>query len=167
MDIILGALLIIGLIKGWKNGLFVEITSVIAVIAAFYGAMHFSYLIGDFLGEKFNWTPAYINIAAFILTYLATLVGVHLLSRILTRVANFTMLGTLNQIAGGVFGMVKVAVILGALLVYLERANQTIGLIEPEIFEQSFLYEPIKETGGFIFSGVLEPELLEEYLPNL
>ena len=167
LDLILGGLMLFGLIRGWKNGLFVEIASVIAVIVAFYGAMHFSYLIGDYLSDKLSWNASYIKIASFVLTYLAILVGVHLLGKILTRVASLTMLGSLNRIAGSVFGLVKVAVILGALLIYLERANQRLELIEMDRIEQSFFYKPLKEIGAFIFSRVLEPELLQEYMPKV
>ena len=165
LDIIIGGLLAVGFVLGWKNGFFVEITSVIAVIVALYGTIHFSYLLGDYLGEKLQWDASYIKITAFILTFIAILVGVHLLAKVLTRVAKFTMLGLLNRLAGGVFGLVKVAVILGALLAFLERANQPLDFIEPEIFEESIFYEPLKETGSFTFARVLEPELLEEYLP--
>ena len=47
LDIVLGLLLIYGLYKGLKNGLFVEIASIIALIAGLYGAIHFSYIAGD------------------------------------------------------------------------------------------------------------------------
>ncbi len=75
------------------------------------------------------------------------------------------MLGMLNRLAGGVFGLVKVAVILGAMLAYLERADLPLHLIDPESFDNSILYGPVKETGAFVFSRVLEPEFLEEFVP--
>ena len=56
--------MLFGLIRGWKNGLFVEIASVIAVIVAFYGAMQFSYLIGDYLSGKLRWDAGCIKIAS-------------------------------------------------------------------------------------------------------
>ncbi|MEJ2163289.1 MAG: CvpA family protein [Robiginitalea sp.] len=166
LDIVLGVLLAYGLIMGLKNGFLVEIASVVALIAAIYGAIHFSYLLGDYLSEQLNWEPSYIKIVSFILTFLGIVFGVYLLGKFLTKIADFAMLGLLNRLAGGIFGIVKVAVILGALLIYLERANLPLHLIEPETFEKSVLYGPIKETGAFVFSKVLEPEFLEEFLPE-
>ncbi len=54
LDIVLGALLAYGLYRGVRNGFLVEIASVIALIVGIYGAIHFSYITGDYLGE--NWT---------------------------------------------------------------------------------------------------------------
>jgi membrane protein required for colicin V production len=165
LDIILGGLLAFGFYKGWKNGVLVEIASVVALIAAFYGAIHLSYIASGYLSEQLDWNETFIKITAFAVTFLAILFGVNLLGKLLSKVADFALLGMLNRIAGGIFGMVKVAITLGVLLSFLERANQPLDLIAPEFFEQSVLYEPIKEAGGFVFSGVLEPEFLREYNP--
>lgn len=165
LDIILASLLAYGLYRGWKNGIFVEVASILAIIAAFYGAIHFSYLVSDYLSQQLDWNETAVKITAFILTFLAMLFGVHLLAKLLTKVADFAMLGMINKIAGGIFGLVKVAIILGALLSFLERANQPLDLIAPDVFENSILYEPIKESGSLVFSGVLEPESILDYNP--
>lgn len=164
LDIILAVLLAYGLFRGLKNGFFVEIASVIALIAGIYGAIHFSYLTSDYLNQRLDWDASYIKITAFIITFIAIVVAVHLLGKVLTRIADFAMLGLLNRIAGGIFGLVKVAVILGALLIFLERASLPLHWIDPEAFEESIFYGPLKETGAFVFSKVLEPELMEEFI---
>lgn len=165
LDIILGVLLAYGLFKGLKNGFFVEIASVIALIAGIYGTIHFSYIASDYLSQRLDWDATYIKITAFIITFTAIVVAVHLLGKVLTRIADFAMLGLLNRIAGGIFGLVKVAVILGALLIFLERASLPLHLIDPEAFEESIFYGPLKETGAFIFSTILEAESLK--IPEL
>lgn len=164
LDIILAVLLAYGLFRGLKNGFFVEIASVIALIAGIYGAIHFSYLTSDYLNQRLDWDASYIKITAFIITFIAIVVAVHLLGKVLTRIADFAMLGLLNRIAGGIFGLVKVAVILGALLIFLERASLPLHWIDPEAFEESIFYGPLKETGAFVFSKVLEPELMGEFM---
>ncbi|MGI9552481.1 MAG: CvpA family protein [Aurantibacter sp.] len=156
LDIILGLLLLWGLWKGLKNGLFVEIASIVALIAGIFGAIHFSYYAGDYLSKNMDWDERYINIAAFAITFIIIVLAVHLLGKFLTKIADFAMLGLLNKIAGAIFGALKVAVILGALLVFIDRANNSLGLIKNETVQQSALYEPIKEIGEFIFSTVLK-----------
>ena len=52
LDIVLAALLLFGLIKGLMKGLFVEVASLIALIAGIYGAIHFSAFAFDFLEPK-------------------------------------------------------------------------------------------------------------------
>ena len=156
LDIVLGLLLLYGLYKGFKNGLFVEIASIIALIAGLYGAIHFSYIAGDYLSQNMEWNVRYMNITAFIITFAIIVLVVHLAAKFLTKIADFAMLGLLNKLAGAIFGALKVAVIIGALLVFFERANSSVNLVKSETLEESILYEPIKEIGALVFSKVLK-----------
>lgn len=158
IDIILGLLLLYGLYKGLTNGIFVEIASIIALVAGIYGAIHFSYVAGDYLYDHMQWDERYINIAAFIITFIIIVVAVHLAGKLLTKIADFAMLGLLNRIAGAIFGVIKVAVILGAILIFFERVNASVGIVKGEAFENSVLYEPVKEIGAFVFNAVLKGE---------
>ncbi|MEM7382563.1 MAG: CvpA family protein, partial [Bacteroidota bacterium] len=98
----------------------------------------------------------YINLTAFILTFIIIVVVVNMAGKLLTKIADFAMLGLLNKIAGGIFGAVKVAVILGALLVFLDRMNTSLNFVERDTVRESVLYEPIKDIGELIFSKVLQ-----------
>ncbi len=156
LDIVLGLLIGYGLYKGLKNGIFVEIASLIALIAGIFGAIHFSYIAGNYLHQNMQWDERYINIAAFIITFIAIVLVVHLAGKFLTKIADFAMLGLLNKIAGAIFGALKVAVILGAILIFFERVNSSVDLVKSEAFENSVLYEPVKEIGAFVFNAVLK-----------
>ena len=156
LDIVLGLLLLYGLYKGFKNGLFVEIASIIALIAGLYGAIHFSYIAGDYLSQNMEWNERYIHITAFVITFVIIVLIVHLAGKFLTKIADFAMLGLLNKLAGAIFGALKVAVIIGALLIFFERANSSVNLVHSDTLEESVLYEPIKEIGALVFSKVLK-----------
>ncbi|UJH69279.1 CvpA family protein [Allomuricauda sp. SCSIO 65647] len=158
LDIVLGIMLVWGLYKGLKNGLFVEIASLIALIAGIYGSIHFSYITADYLGENMEWNERYIKITAFIITFVIIVMVVHLAGKFLTKIADFAMLGLLNKIAGGIFGALKVAVILGAFLIFFDRMSTSLSLVNEETRQDSILYEPIKEIGAFVFSLVLNKE---------
>lgn len=156
IDIILGLLLAYGLYKGLKNGLFVELASLIALVAGIFGAIHFSYIAGDYLAQNMKWDERYIKITSFVITFIAIVIMVNFAGKFLTKIADFAMLGLLNKLAGGLFGVLKVAVILGALLIFIEKVNSSVGLLKNESLENSVLYEPIKEIGAFVFSAVLQ-----------
>ena len=157
-DIVVGILLVWGLFKGLKNGLFVEIASLLALIVGLYGAIHFSYVTGDYLKEQVNWSETYVKIAAFLITFFLIVVLIHFAGKFLTKIADFAMLGLLNKIAGGVFGALKTAIILGALLIFFERLTDTFNFVDEETKKSSIFYEPIKEIGALVFSFVLEEE---------
>ena len=112
LDIILGIVLVLGLFKGLKNGLLIEIASLIALILGVYGAIHFSYYAVDFLNEKVDWSEHAINLTAFAVTFIIIVVVITLAGRLLTKVASLAMLGIVNRILGGVFGLLKSAFIL-------------------------------------------------------
>jgi membrane protein required for colicin V production len=155
LDIVLGILLLVGLYKGFKNGLFIELASLIALIAGIFGAIHFSYITGDYLEQHMNWDKQYINISSFVITFIIIVIAVHYAGKLLTKVADFAMLGFLNKLAGAIFGALKVAVILGAIIIFFDSINNNITILNNEIKKESKLYEPIKEVGRFIFSKVL------------
>lgn len=158
IDIVLGILLIWGLYKGLKNGLFVELASLIALIAGIYGSIHFSYIAGDYLSQNMYWNDSYIKIASFLITFIAIVLIVHFAGKLLTKVADFAMLGLLNKIAGAIFGALKVAVILGALLIFLEKATSSFSFVNKETQTDSILYKPIRDIGALVFSAIFQEE---------
>ncbi len=154
LDIVLGILLVWGLYKGLTNGLFVELASLVALIAGIFGSIHFSYIAADYLSQNMDWNPRYIKITSFIITFIAIVLLVHFAGKLLTKIADFAMLGLLNKIAGGIFGALKVAIILGALLVFFEKATASLNFINEETKKESILYQPVRDIGAFVFNTV-------------
>lgn len=161
LDIILGILLLLGLWKGFNNGLLVELASILALIAGIYGAIHFSYIAGDYLTQQMNWEERYVNLTAFVITFIVIVIAVHFAGKLLTKVANIALLGLLNKIAGAIFGALKVVVILGAILVFFNRVNSNLKFVSEEAQNQSILFNPIKEIGAVVFDTILREELPE------
>ena len=158
IDIILGLLLLYGLYKGVRNGLLVEIASILALVAGLYGAIHFSYLVGDYMALHFDWNEKTMSLVSFILTFFIIVILVVLAAKFLTKIAELAMLGLLNRIAGGLFGLLKVGIILGALLIFLESVNKGLRLYDEEVQQNSVLYQPIRNLGNLIFSAVIKSD---------
>lgn len=160
LDILLGIPLVWGLWKGLKNGLFMEIASIVALIAGIYGAIHFSYITGDYLSEHLEWDEHNMSIIAFVVTFVLIIIIVHLAGKLLTKVANFAMLGLLNKIAGAIFGTLKIAILLGAALIFFDRMDSTLNIMDENTKKESMLYQPIKDIGALIFDKVLKNNML-------
>src|SRR5690606_13875579 len=156
LDIVIGILLIWGLYKGLINGLFVELASLAALIAGIYGAIHFSYYIGERLSDSLDWDPRYISITAFVITFFIIILLVNFAGRFLTKMANFAMLGFLNKLAGGIFGCLKAAVVMGALLIFVEKVSTPLGVDREGTAAGSILYHPVRDLGALVFSYVLD-----------
>ncbi|MBT8285829.1 MAG: CvpA family protein [Flavobacteriaceae bacterium] len=158
IDIVLGLLLLYGLIKGVKNGLVIEIASILALVAGLYGAIHFSYIVGNYLASHWDWNERTMSLVSFIITFFIIVIAVITAAKLLTKIAEFAMLGLLNKIAGGLFGALKVAIILGALLIFLESVNKSLRLVNEDTKSESVLYEPIRNIGELVFSAVIEKD---------
>lgn len=154
-DIILTALLLFGFIRGLLKGLFVELASLLSLIVGVYGAIHFSYFIGDFLKDSVDWDERYISIVAFAVTFIVIVIVISLLGKLFTKIANFAALGILNKLLGGVFGAVKIGLILSVLLIVFDKLNSTIPFVNKENTEDSVLYEPVKGLAPMIFPDFL------------
>ncbi|SEP88450.1 membrane protein required for colicin V production [Hyunsoonleella jejuensis] len=156
IDIILGALMLFGLIRGFMKGLFVEVASLAALVAGVYGAIHFSNFAAEFLMEKVSWDEKYINIVAFAITFIIIVVAIALAGKALTKLANFAALGILNKILGGVFGGLKIGLILSVVLIVFDGLNKTIPFASAEDLEESVLYKPVKSLAPTIFPNILK-----------
>lgn len=158
IDIILGVLILYGLIKGFINGFFIEVASLIALIAGVFGAIHFSYIAGNYLALRLDWNEDYINLAAFAITFVAILLGVSLIGKLLTKLADLAALGLINKIMGSVFGALKFIVIVGGLLIFISRLQVNLPVLNASGTSSSILYTPVKEMGNLVFQFILKDE---------
>jgi len=154
-DIIIAVVLIFGFIRGLMKGLFVEVASLAALIAGIYGAIHFSYFVGDFLSSKVNWNEQYITLASFAITFAIIVLVISLLGKLLTKLADFAYLGWINKALGGVFGALKLALILSVVLMVFDKFNNTIPFVDEGQKEQSILYEPVRKLAPMLFPKLI------------
>lgn len=162
LDIIILALLLFGLINGFRNGFFVEVASLVALVAGIYGAIHFSNYAADFLMDKVDWNEKAVNITAFAITFIVIVLVIALAGKALTKLADFAALGILNKLLGGIFGLLKMIVILSVVLIIFDSLNKTLPFTDKEDLEDSMLYSPIKSLVPSIFPIILEKKSTEE-----
>lgn len=150
IDIILAAFLVWGLVKGLRNGLFVELASLISLFIGIYIAVKFSYLVRSAVGSVVSWSPKTVQVAAFVLTLIAVVIAIHLLAKFMTGVAGFVFVGWLNTLGGGLFAVIKTALLLGIVLSLFQKVNLNNMLISKETQDKSLLFNPIVKTSEFL-----------------
>ena len=144
IDIVLGILLIIAAVRGFIKGFIVELASLAALILGIWGAIYLSRFTASFLEGTFGWKTEHLSLIAFIITFLLILMLVHILGNILTKIVDALALGLLNHLAGLLFGVLKMALILSVILLFFDRMDEEAHLISPDTKEQSQVYEPLK-----------------------
>ena len=154
LDIILGVLLAFALYKGVRNGLFVELASLVSLLGGIYFAIKFSSFIKELLAGFVKWNPNTIQVVAFILTFLLVVIGISLLGKFLTGIADFAFLGWLNKIGGGFFRVLKTILIIGIVFKVFEKINYHNFLAKKETLDKSIFYNPIQKTAGFMYPSI-------------
>jgi len=164
LDIILGSLILLGLIRGLMRGLFVELASITALIVGIYGAIHFSDYAAAFLENRVSWEEKYINITAFAITFVILVLAIALAGKALTKIADFAALGILNKLLGAIFGALKAGFILSVILIILTKTNKTIPFLDDDTLETSVLYAPVKSLVPMVFPSIedIKQEIEEE-----
>lgn len=156
IDIVFAVLLCYALYKGIKNGLFVELASLIALVAGIFVAIKFSYLVKSILEPKVTWEPKYIEIIAFALTFIFVVVLIHLSAKLLTKIADFAYLGWINKLAGAIFSALKTILLLSIVILLFEKVNINNTLVKQETLDKSIFYNPTKEISAFLYPKIEE-----------
>ena len=84
MDLVFGGLIAYGGFKGFRKGVIVELTSLLALVLGIYGAIHFSGYVAEQLTSYIDWDKRYVDLASFGLTSVGIIFGVSLLGKMLT-----------------------------------------------------------------------------------
>ena len=153
-DIIIGGLLCFSLYKGIRNGLFVEMASFFSLILGIYIAIKFSDIVKNILSGWLHWNPYTIQVFAFILTFIVVVIGIYMLGKFLTSVADFAFMGWMNSLGGGFFRVLKTILIIGIFLKIFEKINYHNYKKKKETLDKSIFFNPIQKISGFIFPSI-------------
>lgn len=156
IDIVFAVLLCLALYKGIKNGLFVELASLIALLAGIFVALKFSGFAKSILENNVSWNPKYIEITAFALTFIVVLIGIHLSAKLLTKIADFAFLGWVNKLAGAGFSMLKTILTLSIVILLFEKINVNNMITSQETLDESIFYNPVKKVSEFVYPKIEE-----------
>lgn len=163
LDAIIIILLGIGLIKGFIDGLIVEITEILALVLGIIFAIHFSGWTAAKLSDYFDLQVSWLGILAFSVTFIVVVIAVNLLGRFLDKVVRAAALGFFLRITGAIFGVIKVALILSVVFVFINTVNQKIKILPEKVTSGSNLYNPIADIAPTIFPIVEGGNLLDSF----
>jgi membrane protein required for colicin V production len=154
LDIVLAIFLAYGLIRGIWNGFFCELASMLSLLVGIYAAIKFSAFMREFLIKHVSWNPQNVRIAAFVLTFIVVVIGITLLAKFFTTVANFSGLGLFNKLFGGVIGVIKMALIISIVLNLFAKLNSGEALADKKTTDASLLYNPIRKMAAWFYPSL-------------
>ncbi|MFY9153876.1 MAG: CvpA family protein [Prolixibacteraceae bacterium] len=151
IDIVLGILLIIAAVQGFRKGFIVELASLAALVLGIWGGIKFSDWTADFITRNTGFDSKYLSIIAFFVTFIAIVVLIHILGKVIDNAVKAVALGFLNRLAGIIFGVLKAAVILSIFLLLFDTIDENVHLLPARQKTESKVYTPLKQLVPTLF----------------
>lgn len=163
IDFVIVALLVYGLIQGFIDGLIIEVAELAALVLGIWGAIHFSWWTADKLEGWFDMTSQWTGIISFAATFVGIMIVVFLIGKLLDTLLKAIALGFVVKSLGAIFGVLKVAVILSVLFVFLNTIDQKKHFLPSATINNSLFYNPIADLVPAIFPMVEGGDLIDSF----
>ena len=139
------------IITGISKGFVAQLVSLVSLIAGVWAAFHFSKPLAGWLGGFITLEPKVMNIVAFTLCVILTVLLLNLAGKAITKLLQMAALGWANRLLGFLFAIFKTALVLSVLIFIFEPLNTQFGLVKPEIIDSSVIYHALDGLADKIF----------------
>jgi membrane protein required for colicin V production len=112
LDVFIVVFLALGAYSGYKEGLFIGLLSIVAFIFAIILAFHFMNWGANLLAKQVDEMTFLLPFVAFILIFLGVILIIRGLAFLVKKTLDFTILGAVDNMAGGILGLFKTVFIL-------------------------------------------------------
>jgi membrane protein required for colicin V production len=165
IDVILVILIAWSLIKGYRKGFIIELSSLLALALGIFGAIKFADFTSIYLNQNLDLPEDYTPLIAFALTFIVIVIGVHFLARILQGLVKMVALNFFNRIGGAIFSVCKTLLILSFVLFFVESIDQKTQFIPRKQKQDSFLYYPLSGAAFDLLPSITNSTYFE-FLKN-
>ena len=123
VDIALVALILVGGFIGYRQGFLMELFSFAALILGVLGAFKLLGYAIVWLSDQFNINETILPYVAFAVVFIAILIAVKLIGKIIKVSIDKTFLGRVDQVAGAALGVLKAVFLLSVSLWLLDALD--------------------------------------------
>lgn len=149
-------------VRGFFRGFVVELASLLAVVIGIWIAVHYNARVAAWVGLEPD-----KEVIPFIITFIAVLVVVHIMAKLITKGLDMAMLGLPNKIAGTLFGALRSAFMLSVVLNILAAMASGGGIIPKGMVDGSALYRPLRAFAPAIVPALGETVWVEDAVDAL
>lgn len=149
------------LYRGFKNGLLLEVGSVLSLLVGVWIAFNFGEQFGLWLGFE----DATASVAGFVLLLIAVVLLIVVACRLLRAVINMTGLGFFDKIGGCIVSVLKTSLVLSLLLGLFIPLNNKNEWISTQKIEESLSVKYLKPLSSMVFPYIKEAK--DVYMESL
>jgi membrane protein required for colicin V production len=164
IDMFILVLLAWAIFRGITRGLIKQFSSLAALLLGIYGALKLSAYTAQQLAKYFDLNKEFLYLAAIAITFLIVFILVNLLGKLLDKMIGSTEMSFANKILGVIFSLGKTILIVGIILIYVDRIDQRVTILPKYSRENSIFFKPFTSIVQMIFP-IFEKEK-SEYIKN-
>ncbi|HEY5967792.1 MAG TPA: CvpA family protein [Chitinophagaceae bacterium] len=150
LDIIVAVILILALIKGYRQGLIVALFSLVALVIGLAAAIKLSVVAAGYIGKAVNVSDKWLPIISFAVVFLIVVLLVRLGAKFIQKTVELAMLGWVNKVGGILLYTGLYIIIFSVLLFYADQMN----FIKLETKRESVTYAYIQPWGPKLMDGL-------------
>lgn len=156
LDVILIIPILIGAWLGFRNGFILSLTTLAAFALATYAGLWFSDTVSQWIQSLLSHPGEYVPLISFSICFLAVCALVFFIGKWLHRLAKIVLLGSLDKLAGAVFGLLQFTLIVSVFMVIVDSYAAKKSPTPPEWREKSLLYKPLSGIATMLLPGLEE-----------
>ena len=123
IDIVLALLILVGAYHGYKAGFLLELFSLVAIVLGVLAGFKFMGWAMVVLGEKVHINKDVLPYVAFAVVFIAVVIVVNLLGKLVKASVDKTLLGPLDDVGGALVGLVRTTFVFSIALWIVDSLN--------------------------------------------
>jgi len=143
IDIIFLILLILAIVKGYRNGFVVAVFSLLGILVGLAAAMKFSTLVAAWLQDSTSISAHWLPFLSFVLVMVAVVLLVRLGALFIQSAMELVLLGWLNKLSGIVLYAVLYITLYSVVIFYADKMHW----LKPETVAGSVTYSFVQPWG--------------------
>ena len=149
IDLIIIAIIGFGIIRGYSKGLIIELSSFFGIFISFFIAGNVDNLLSNEISAFISVNSDLLNTISFIVIFILSYLIIIYLAKGFTKLAKVVYLGLLNSLLGGVFGGLKLLLI----LLIITKIIFSLNLLSNNIISESSIMIHLHVLSEILFSS--------------
>tara|TARA_B100000941_G_scaffold140142_1_gene99268 strand:- start:82 stop:579 length:498 start_codon:yes stop_codon:yes gene_type:complete len=149
VDLIIIAIIGFGIIRGYSKGLIIELSSFFGIFISFFIAGNVDNLLSNEISAFISVNSDLLNTISFIVIFILSYLIIIYLAKGFTKLAKVVYLGLLNSLLGGVFGGLKLLLI----LLIITKIIFSLNLLSNNVISESSIMIHLHVLSEILFSS--------------
>ena len=161
IDLLIIAIISFGVIRGYSKGLIIELSSFFGIFISFFISGNIDSLLSQQIIKFINLNLNLVNTISFIIIFILSYSLIIFFAKGFTKLAKIVYLGLLNSLMGGLFGGLKLLLI----LLILTKVVFSLNLLSISLISESTLMVQMHILSEILFDSFeISTEIYQEKL---